>query len=247
MHTGESLEPVRVAAAIAPIIDRLRMAVVRAIRPMETELAERLGLPEGVLGPLGMLRNTMPDRVVSLDDLLEVFVYQPSDTVLSAVGRLTTANLLESVGDGEIRLTKASHPLVHEVMGRMQSFLDELWSDRGPLVDALLPLAQRACAAVGDTGGRATQVMAPPYDPPNASPALLLAEALTPLRFHRHDAHAQAWRSEGLTAEQIQQLAPGPQRQLIEDETNRLAATPYAVLTADERFTLVTGLGALPN
>lgn len=247
MHTGESLEPVRVAAAIAPIIDRLRMSVVRAVQPMEAEVAERLGLPEGVLGPLGMLRNTMPDQVIALDDLLEVFVYQPPETVLRTVDRLTTANLLESVGDGEIRLTKASHPLVHEVLGRMQSFLDELWSDRGPLVEGLLPLARRACAAVGDSGGEATRVMAPPYDPPSASPALLLAEALTPLRFHRHDAHAQAWRAEGLTVEGIQQLAPGPQRQRIEDETNRLAAAPYAVLSADERFTLVTGLGALPN
>jgi hypothetical protein len=72
-------------------------------------------------------------------------------------------------------------------------------------------------------------------------------EALTPLRFHRSDAHAAAWRAEGLTADEIRDLGPGPQRERIEAETNRRAAAPYAVLSAEERFILLSGLGALPN
>ncbi|MDP1806171.1 MAG: hypothetical protein Q8K72_13450 [Acidimicrobiales bacterium] len=74
-----------------------------------------------------------------------------------------------------------------------------------------------------------------------------LAERLTPLRFHRFDAHVAAWEAEGLTAQEVQTLDAGPVRDRIEEATNRLSATPYAVLDAGERVELLGGLGALPN
>ncbi|MDP1820138.1 MAG: hypothetical protein Q8K58_09650 [Acidimicrobiales bacterium] len=76
---------------------------------------------------------------------------------------------------------------------------------------------------------------------------MLLAERLTPLRFHRFDAHVAAGRSVGLTAETVQDLPPGDQRDVIEAETNARAGAPYEVLTPSERFELCAGLGALPN
>ncbi|HVS68411.1 MAG TPA: hypothetical protein VHE56_07665 [Mycobacteriales bacterium] len=247
MQTGEPLDPPGVAAAIAPIIDRLRIAIVRAVGPMESEVAERLGVPAPVLRLLGMLRNTTPDRIVSIADVLEVFLYQPPEQIRAAIDGLVRAGLAEMIGDEDLRLAKSAQVLVHEVLGRMQTVLEELWSDQAELVARLLPIAQRACAAVTASGGAATRIMAPPYQAPDSSPALLLAESLTPLRFHRFDAYAAAWRAEGLTVAAILQLPAGPQRQRIEDETNRLSAPPYAVLSDAERFTLVTGLGALPN
>jgi hypothetical protein len=214
---------------------------------MEGQLAERLDVPAPLLRMLGMLRNTTPDRVVRVDDVLEVFLYQPAEQTRSTIDGLLRAGLAEAVGDDELRLAKSSLVLIPEVFARMQSFLDELWTGQTELVDRLLPIAQRACAAVTETGGAATRVMAPPSQLPGASAALVLAESLTPLRFHRFDAHAAAWRAEGLTVAQVQQLGPGEQRERIEAETNRRAAAPYAVLSESERFALVTGLGALPN
>ncbi|HWC36073.1 MAG TPA: hypothetical protein VG650_14785 [Mycobacteriales bacterium] len=245
MQTGDPLDASSVAAAIAPVIDRLRMAVVRAIRPAQAEIAERTGVPEAVLGPIGNLRNLMPDRSAAVDDVLALFVYQPAERIRAALDGLRAAGMLE--GGDDVRLGGPGQLVVSELFARTQTFLDEAWWEHADLIASLLPIAQRACAAVAETGGAATRVVAPPYEPPGASPALLLAETLSPLRFHRHDAHTWAWQAEGLTAEQIQQLEPGPQRQRIEAETNRRAAAPYAVLTGAERFRLCTGLGALPN
>jgi hypothetical protein len=247
MNTGEPLEAERIAAATAPIIDRIRMAVVRAVGAVEADVADRLEIPAPLLRLLGMLRNTAPDRVVAIDDVLEVFLYQPPAQIKATIEALVRVGLAESVGDRTLRLTSAAQPVMQEVFGSMQTFVDELWSAQADLVTRLLPIAERVCAAVSLSGGAATRVMAPRQALPGASAALLLAESLTPLRFHRFDAHAAAWRAEGLTVEQMQQLEPGPQRQRIEDETNRRVAPPYAVLTPDERFTFVTGLGALPN
>lgn len=247
MSEREPLEPERIAAAIAPVIDRLRLAVVMAIRPTQAVIAERLGVPNPVLGPLGMLRNTMPDRAFATGDVLELFPYQPAEQVRAGIEGLLEAELLEATGSDQIRLAETGRAVILELFEHIQRFVDERWADRADLVGELLPLATRACAAVTETGAGAVRLVAPPYHPPNASPSLLLVETLSPLRFHRSDAHVAAWRAAGLTAEQMQQLETGPLRQQIEAETNRRAAPPYAVLTADERLTLLSGLGALPN
>jgi hypothetical protein len=55
-----------------------------------------------------------------------------------------------------------------------------------------------------------------------------------------------AWRTAGLTIEQLRALPDGPARQAIEDETNRLDEPPYAALTTDECLELLAGLGAFP-
>jgi hypothetical protein len=67
------------------------------------------------------------------------------------------------------------------------------------------------------------------------------------LRYHRADAHATAWTAAGHTATSITALPPGPPRATIEAETDRLAAPPYAALTADERLTLLADLAAVPG
>jgi hypothetical protein len=50
-----------------------------------------------------------------------------------------------------------------------------------------------------------------------------------------------------LTAAEIQALGPGPQREAIEAETNRLDAPVYEALDAEERLVLLGSLGALPD
>jgi hypothetical protein len=229
------------------VIDRLRLAVVGAVREMAPELAERKGIPVGAASVLGMLRNTLPDRVVDLDDVRGVFLYMPEAQVRSSIDQLVDADALGSVDGRGVVLTDLGRDIVLEMFACMQVFADRLWEGREEVVTATLPLADMACAAVTATGGASVRVVAPPYDPPGASMALRLIERLTPLRFHRFDAHAQAWREEGLTAAEVRQLDAGEQRDRIEHRTNELAAAPYAVLDAAQRLVLINALDSLAD
>ena len=155
--------------------------------------------------------------------------------------------MLEVPDEGSFRLGARGRECVVELYRVMAAIVDELWAGHEALVTSLAGLADRAVRAAEATGGPAFGVMAPPYEPEGATTAALLAERLTPLRFHRFDAHVAAWQAAGLTADEMRALAPGSRRDEIEEETNRRAAAPYAALDAAERLQLVAGLGALPN
>src|SRR5215468_7734716 len=55
------------------------------------------------------------------------------------------------------------------------------------------PAAGRLVVAAVASGGDAYAAVAPPYEPPGASPEFLLHHRLAVLRYHRADAHAAAW------------------------------------------------------
>jgi hypothetical protein len=250
-ETGDPSSPDRIAAAIAPVIDRLRLAVVAAMRELAAQTAERTGIAIAALPMMGMLRNTMPRRVVDVDDVLGVYLYTPDQQVRSSLDQLVAAGALARVDgqgiDGQgIVLTDFGQVIVSEMFASMQVFVDGLWEGQDDIVAATFPLADRTCEAVTATGGRAVRVVAPPYDPPGASLALRLIERLTPLRYHRFEAHAQAWREEGLSAVEVEQLGAGEQRDRIERRTNELAAGPYTVLEEVQRLELLAGLERLP-
>jgi hypothetical protein len=240
--TTDPSSPGQVAEVIAPLIDRLRLAIAGAVRDVAPELAQRNAIPVGAAPVLGMLRNTMPGRVVDVDDIVGVFLYLPEEQVRSSVDQLIAAGALRTHDERGVVLTDLGQAVLLEVFASMGAFVDRLWEGRDDVVAATFPSADVACRAVTATGGAAVRVVAPPYDPPGASMALRLIERLTPLRFHRFDAHARAWREEGLTAVEVQQLAAGEQRDRIERRTNDLAAAPYAALNADQRLELLAGL-----
>jgi hypothetical protein len=244
---GGTAEPARYAAEIAPQLDRARLAIVAFLRGALPDVADRYGLTPDALQPLGMLRNTLPDRAVAIDDVLELFIYSAPEPIRASIETLIAADILSPAGDDRIAVTAKGREIVHVVFSQTQQFIDELWAGHADLVARLLPLADRACAAVTATGGAAVRVVAPCYDVPNASPALKLSERLTPLRFHRFDAHVDAWRSEGLTVEEVQALEPGPLLDKIELATNRWAYAPYCGLQDAERLELLRGLEQLPG
>ena len=134
--------------------------------------------------------------------------------------------------------------MVTELYGIGDASAREMWG-AGDRIAELATLAQVVARAAESDGGATVSVMAPPFEPDDASEAALLAERLTVLRFHRFDAHVAAWRAAGLTAQQIMTLGPGPDRDAIEADTNRRAATPYRALSAAERLGLLAGLGSL--
>ena len=132
---------------------------------------------------------------------------------------------------------------------------EESWAVRNvatmPGLDALPRLSElldRLLKAGAATGGPAFKAMSPVYEPADASPAVEITCRLGALRHHRADAHRAAWGAAGLTIDELRALpAESPQRQAIEDETNRLDAPIYEVLTEQERWEFLALLGSLPG
>jgi hypothetical protein len=242
-HDADSAE--QVAALVAPVIDRLRNAVVQAIMAHQADLAGEFGVGMGGGLTMGMLRNALPMRPVTREQLRTVLRYVPVAQVDAGADDAIATGLVE--GDGALVVTDRGRDYLNQLYGIGSTFLIERWAGHEDRIERLLELTGRVLDAAGETGGPAFAVMSPPHEPPGAAAAMRLGERLTPLRFHRFDAHIAAWEAEGLTVDEVQSLEAGPVRERIEKETNRLAAAPYAALDPAERLELIGGLGALPN
>ncbi len=243
MEGGEGVSAEDVAAQIAPIVDRLRLGIASAAARLAADLVDRYEVGPPTIQVLAMLRNAMPARAVAREDLAAVFVYEPDR--LAQLDVAVASSLLEPVDEGSVRLAPRGQALIADLQRVTDAYVAELWSEQAGVVadigGIVAGLAERAAADPGP----ALRVLAPVYEPEGASPAMLLAERLTVLRFHRFDAHVEAWQAEGLTASQMRS---GPSEQLarrIEDDTNRRAAVLYAPLSTAERRTVLVGLGAL--
>jgi hypothetical protein len=243
----DPLSPERIAALIAPTIDRLRMAMAKLGKAAGTDIAREHGLSDAGYMTMAMLRNAVPYRVVAQAGVHAIFSYLPPQAVETGIAEAIKTGLLVAPGDGKLQLTDTGRDFAVRMYTEVDKAVASAWSGQENLVRALLSLAGKAIDAAMATGGPAFNVLAPPNEPEGASDAMVLAERLTPLRFHRFDAHVAAWRAAGLTAAQMRDLSPGPERDAIEAETNRAAAVPYAALEPAERLELACGLGALPN
>lgn len=210
------LEPARVAAATAPILDRLRIGIGRAIVDRAGDLADRhhVAMPDRAV--FSMLRTTVPDRIVTIADLGALFVYAPTDGFHRSLQVLLDAGLCERLDQDAVRLTDTGRNLTIELRERTSDIVDRVWDAHGSSVESLAPLAERLVGAAAMTAGPGFRVVSPVYEPAETSAAMLFAERLTPLRMHRFDAHVAAWRSAGLTVGQIVTLNEGAERDAIE-------------------------------
>lgn len=245
MSDDDPLAEQRVAAVVAPIVDRLRIGIARRLRERMAPVVAGAGGDPTLVRTVGMLRNALPDRAVPREGFATVFVYEPDAPAM--VDRALESGYAEDAGGGLLRLTRRGGELVEDLRRITGEIVEELWSAHADRCAALAPLAGRLLDSASATGGPTFAVLAPPYEPAGTPTALLLAERLTPLRFHRFDAHVAAWRRAGLTAEQARSLPPGQERDAIEADTNRRAGAPFAVLDRAERLAFCAGLGALPG
>ncbi len=245
MPTDEAtLSPLRTATLVAPIIDRLRFAVSNRIRATTASLAGEAGLTELGTRVLTTLRNTLPDREVTLDHIRAVFRYQPEDRLQASVAEALGAGVIEATATG-YRLAAGGQKLATMLLEATDAAAQELWPTRPDRIAALSATASRVMDAAEATAGPGYRMVAPPYLPGSVSPAYVLVERVTALRWYRFDAHVAAWEAAGFTPETIRAITDGPEREAVEAETNRRAAPPYAALSPDERLDLIAGLGAL--
>jgi hypothetical protein len=233
------------AALIRPVIDRVYAGARFAARPrMEAYYAER-GVTLGYENSFyqGVLARPMPAEA-----LADGLVYTGGDA-----SREVAQGIAVRDADGTLHLTELGRELARYAQRATAEAAEELWSS-GPSMLPGLASVPRLADLVGRvlehglaTGGPAYRAMVPVYEPDDASPAMRLTTRLGALRHHRADAHRAAWRAAGLTAAEIQALPDGPRRRAIEAETNRRDEPAYAVLSDDERWELLAGLGALPG
>jgi hypothetical protein len=246
--SDDPLAPANVAAAVAPIIDRLRIAIAHRMRdsPAAEELAQRHSVPFRHVATFAMLRHLVPDRAVPVDDVLRMFIYDDERAVSQGLDRLASAGLVD-VCDGALRTTSAGNDFLRGLYRLLEAAVDEMWNAHPSIIARVGPLVTEAALAATATGGAAFRVLMPQYVRPGASAGIVLAEQLTALRFHRFDAHISAWQAAGLSKIDIQALGEGSEREAIEVDTNRRAASPFAALGRRDRFDIIAALGALPN
>src|SRR5262249_12234155 len=174
-------------------------------------------------------------RPVSGAGLAAVYRYRDADQIRRNLGILATAGIIEQAGDGAIRATDTGRVAIAAMYEADAEAAADLRSAHRETVASMTELAGRLVEAAPASGGDAYAAVAPPYEPPDASPELLLHHRLAVLRYHRADAHAAAWQAAGHTVDTIRGLANGPEHERIEAETNRRAGQPYATLSAAER------------
>ncbi|MDP1795084.1 MAG: hypothetical protein Q8K63_13195 [Acidimicrobiales bacterium] len=230
------------AATIAPEIDRVRMALVRGAGAALGEMIARFGITPDAAMVASMLRNLPPSRAVAAADVAELYVYQRDDYTDDALGVLRDVGLVE--GDDVISLTPSGLNAITEVMDVLARVATSLWPAVPAELDAALAAGRRAAAQAAVTGGVTFGVVYPVHVPPGMTPLAEFLELLTPLRFHRFDAHVAAWRAAGHTAADLDRLTDA-ERAAVEADTNQRNAAAYAGLTADERRDLLAGLHAL--
>lgn len=241
----ELLSPLRMATLVAPVIDRLRFAVSRQVRATTASLAAEAGLGELGTRAWTTLRNTMPDREVTIDDVRAVYRYHPEERVEASLAEVTAGAVVEQTAGGRYRLTPKGQALTMKLLETTATAAQELWSARPERIPGLAATAGRVMDVASATGGAGYRMVTPPYLPDGITPAYVLVERVTALRWYRFDAHVGAWEAAGLTPEAIRAMTAGPERDAIEAETNRRAAPPYADLEPEERLDFLAGLGAL--
>jgi hypothetical protein len=241
------ISPARFAPLIAPVTERLTLAVVTKAMARGASATAPRAAPPGAMRMLGQLRTALLARKVPAAGLAAIYRYRDAGDVRRDLEGLHAAGLIDTTGDGAIRATGSGRAVLTEMYKVSAGIAGELWAGQEGALAGLSNLAGRLVDAALVTGGDAYLAMAPPYEPADAAPGLLLHTRLSVLRYHRADAHAAAWQAAGLTSAAINQMAAGPVRDTIEAETNRQAGIPYTALDPDERMTFLAGLAALPG
>ncbi|MFB9681814.1 hypothetical protein [Streptosporangium vulgare] len=228
------------AASIAPLIDAVNLGVHIASRPLSRELTERSGLQTDLLVDL---RFVLPARPLTAVGLAALYRYNPFDRSEIDV-QIAQGTLVED--GGVLRATATALSFIASLYEAHAAVTGELWAARADRLPELADLAGRLVEAGAVAGGGAAFAQAaPPHEPAGTPPGVLLFNRLAVLRYHRADAHADAWARAGLSAAQVIALPPGAVRDRIEAQTNRRAARPYASLTTRDRQAFLLGLSAL--
>jgi hypothetical protein len=240
------MTPEECAAAAAPEVDRLVIGILLRSQPDTRRLASSRGLER--IGSLLELRSALLSGSVARRTLDAVARYMPPGALDEELTvQVAQETLTVDPGTGATSLTADGRSAVDALYDLHARVTAEAWTGRDDTVRRLCGVAGRLLDAARPTGGPAFAGLGRPFERAGDPPSLLLFNRLAAMRYHRADAHASAWAAAGHDATSIDELPPGPERDAIEEDTNRRAAPPYAALTATERDDLVAGLSGLAS
>jgi hypothetical protein len=225
------------AARIAPILNDAYVSLRRAAGPRTRDLVEARGIERGAVGILADVYFAILDHPIPDAGLAAVTRYADPVEVAASIECTAGAGLIVRDPVGRLDLTGSGREL-------MCAMAQTIAADR-PVDDAVNEMLARLLIAGRADGGDAFAAMTPPYEPPDASAAMLFSHRLGALRHYRADAHAAAWSARGLSAAEMVALPAGDLRRAIEDDTNRRDEPIYAVLSDAEREAFHDGVRAL--
>ncbi|HWO68836.1 MAG TPA: hypothetical protein VNO31_53285 [Umezawaea sp.] len=210
------------AATVALELHRLVPAVHRAagpvVRASVTDRPPHLGLLADLASLLTL--GPVPRQVVR-----DLHRYTPDADVHHA--DLADAGWLV-ITDDTVTATARCLPVLHLVNEVHAATATALWPT--PITIPVHPDHPMTAAITDDT------------------PAARLFDHLRALRHHRADAHATAWRAEGLTTTEIKVMPTDtPLRRRIEATTDRIASRPYRRINIESRAKLIDDLRSLPE
>ncbi|MET7375973.1 hypothetical protein [Micromonospora arida] len=255
MNTVE-LAPHRIAGLLAPAVDRTFRAGILAGRDGGgAELSQRYGgiTATGFLVDL-RTRLAAPGGTVDGPGFAAITRYHDPVACRRTVDKQVAHGMIYRGPDGALSATERGAAFLAELYQVHAEVTEELWAGHDDRVARLVAMLGRLLSyalVLADEEAKplasAFAALAPPYEPDGTPSGVLLLNRLSTLRHHRADAHAAAWTAAGHTASSIAALPAGPERLAIELETDRRAAGPYAVLSAEERLTMLADLAALPG
>ncbi|MEV4480240.1 hypothetical protein [Micromonospora coxensis] len=256
MNSGVDLPPHRFAGLVAPAVERTFVAGMLAGRDGGgAELSQRYGGPAAT-GFLVEFRTRLAAPGGSVDGAGFAAVTRHRDpaTCQRVLDKHVAHGTITRRPDGGFAATERGADFLTEMYQVHGEVTEELWAGHDDrvrrLVEAFGRLLAYALVLADEPDADpvpAFAAVAPPYEPEGAPPGVLLLNRLGTLRYHRADAHAAAWTAAGHTAASVGELPEGPERRAIDLETDRRAAGPYAVLSAEERLAVLADLAALPG
>ncbi len=237
--------PAQFAAEVAPEVDRCRLGVTQRLGAALAPLAAEYGVDGPAAYVFGMLRSLLPCRVAATADVRRVFTYE--EGLYDAVVPHLVERGLVAADSATVALTPAGRGGMERLHEGSAGVADLLWGDRSEDVETCVTLLGHVLDATPPRQG-AYAVLAPVYAPDGASPCGVLAEQLSAVRFHRFDAHVDAWAARGLTVRSVRELGEDdPRRAEVESDTNTRNGELWAPLDPEDRMRLLDVLRSLPG
>jgi len=99
------MSPDRFAALIAPVIERLTLAIVTRAMARGASAPAPGGVPPGAMRMLGQLRTALVARKVPTAGLAAIYRYRDAGDIRRDLEDLHAAGLIDTTGDGAIQAT----------------------------------------------------------------------------------------------------------------------------------------------
>ena len=239
-------DPALFSSFIAPAIDRTAISVHNAID--KDRVAALRGENRFHPAALGLFAGMLCGGPISNHEYDELMRYQHFGSSDAFLAGLADRGAVTVAADGSFAATPEALAVAKRLVVLQVEAVTQLFSPKEATLPLLASLLTRAReAAIADPLSSLSRLSGRAWLPDDATDAARIWDCAVVLRMHRSDAHAAAWQQAGHVASEMKGMAPSPERDAIEVRTNEHAATPWTVLSPDERITLLAGLAGLPG